>query len=157
MLFRSGPIATLATVETEDEFIDRIRSADASGAPLLVVGGGSNILASDAPFEGVVVRDGREEIRIESQDSCGGVSFTVSAGTPWERVVDAAVTDGWTGLEALTGIPGSTGATPVQNVGAYGQEVSETISSVRCWDRGENRVRTFAASELGFEIGRAHV
>ncbi len=145
-----GPIATMETVETEAEFIDRIRAADDAETPLLVLGGGSNILASDAPFEGVVVRDGRQEIRTESQDSCGGASFTVTAGVPWEQVVDAAVTSGWAGLEALTGIPGSTGATPVQNVGAYGQEVSETISSVRCWDRAENRIRTFSVSDLDF-------
>lgn len=145
-----GPITTLVSVETEAEFIDRIRRADASGAPLLVVGGGSNILASDDPFDGVVVHDAREDVRIDSEEACGGAAITVTAGTPWETVVEAAVSQGWVGTEALTGIPGSTGAVPVQNVGAYGQEVSQIISHVRCWDRAAGRVRTFAASELGF-------
>lgn len=145
-----GPITTLVSVETEAEFIDRVRRADVSGAPLLVVGGGSNILATDDPFEGVVVHDAREDVRVDSEAASGEVAITVTAGTPWETVVDAAVSQGWRGMEALTGIPGSTGAVPVQNVGAYGQEVSQILSHVRCWDRAEGRVRTFAASELGF-------
>jgi len=145
-----GPVGTLVDAESEADLIDAIRSADASGTPLLVLGGGSNLLAADAAFEGVVVRDRRARIDIASQDGCGGAAFTVTAGTPWEEVVEAAVTHGWSGLEALTGIPGSTGATPVQNVGAYGQEVAETIAAVRCWDRVEGRVRTFATGELGF-------
>lgn len=145
-----GPIRQLATVGTEADFIEAIRTADAAGLPLLVVGGGSNILAADTEFPGVVIQDARREIRVESEAPCGGAAVTVSAGTPWEQTVDAAVSSGWMGLEALTGIPGSTGATPVQNVGAYGQEVSEVIASVRCWDRAENTVRTFACVELGF-------
>jgi len=145
-----GPVRNLVSVATEAEFIDEIRAADEAGTPLLVVGGGSNILAADAPFDGVVIRDAREEIRVESQDACGGAAITVTAGTPWESVVEAAITNGWMGMEALTGIPGSTGATPVQNVGAYGQEVADIISSVRCWDRAEGRVRTFAAVDLKF-------
>lgn len=145
-----GPIGDLVEAGTEAEFIDAIRAADAAARPLLVLGGGSNLLPADAPFAGTVVRDMRQEITVHSDDASGGAAITVTAGTPWEQVVDAAVAGGWVGLEALTGIPGSTGATPVQNVGAYGQEVAEVISSVRCWDRGENRVRTFAVSELGF-------
>ena len=145
-----GIVRNVISVQTEAEFINEIRAADEARTPLLVVGGGPNILAADSPFDGVVIRDAREEIRIESQDACGGAAITVTAGTPWEDVVEAAVTNGWMGMEALTGIPGSTGATPVQNVGAYGQEVSDIISSVRCWDRVENRVRTFAAVDLKF-------
>lgn len=145
-----GPIRTVERTDTEAEFIDAIRSHDRAGTPVLVVGGGSNLLASDELFDGVVVQDTRREVRIESQDACGGAALTVTAGTPWETVVEAALTHGWMGIEALTGIPGSTGATPVQNVGAYGQEVSDVISSVRCWDRAASRVRTFAAADLEF-------
>ncbi|MPV50965.1 UDP-N-acetylmuramate dehydrogenase [Pseudactinotalea sp. HY160] len=157
-----GPVATLVDVESEAEFIDAVRAADAgstrsaepagtaAGAGLLVLGGGSNVLAGDGPFAGTVVRDRRTAIDVESADACGGAVVRVSAGTPWEHVVDAAIAEGWMGIECLTGIPGSTGATPVQNVGAYGQEIAEVVSTVRCWDRAEQRVRTFAAGELGF-------
>src|SRR5699024_375579 len=111
---------------------------------------GSNVLAADAGFEGVVVRDARCGISVESADSCGGATIRVPAGQVWDEVVLRAVAEGWRGIEALAGIPGSTGATPVQNVGAYGQEVAEVISSVRTWDRAAGRVRTYARSELGF-------
>lgn len=145
-----GPVEDLVDAWTESDLIDHVRSADEAGRDLLVLGGGSNLVASDAPFTGLVIRDRREEITVQSQDACGGAAFTVTAGTPWEAVVDAAIESEWMGLEALTGIPGSTGATPIQNVGAYGQEVAGVIASVRCWDRAEGRVRTFAAAELGF-------
>src|SRR5690625_2909230 len=140
-----GIVRNVISVQTEAEFINEIRAADEARTPLLVVGGGSNILAADSPFDGVVIRDAREEIRIESQDACGGAAITVTAGTPWEDVVEAAVTNGWMGMEALTGIPGSTGATRVQNVGAYGPDVAAITAWLSCWDRAENRVRTIAA------------
>ena len=85
-----------------------------------------------------------------SVDYCGGADVRVAAGEPWDGFVAEAVAAGWIGLEALSGIPGSTGATPVQNVGAYGQEVAAQISSVRTWDRRENRIRTLAAADCGF-------
>jgi UDP-N-acetylmuramate dehydrogenase len=81
---------------------------------------------------------------------CGGVSVTATAGTMWDELVAAAVANEWVGLEALSGIPGSVGAAPVQNIGAYGAELSETLASVRVWDRHEQRVRTMFAVELGF-------
>jgi UDP-N-acetylmuramate dehydrogenase len=96
-----------------------------------------------------VVRDVRDELVVDSRDTCGGASITVAAGTPWQHVVDRAVESGWVGVEALAGIPGSAGATPVQNVGAYGQEVAGVLSTVRAWDRQDDRVRTFAVGELG--------
>ena len=118
------------------------------GVPLLVLGGGSNLLASDEPFPGTVVRDMRRGIRAESFSTCAGAAMEVPAGQPWDDVVALAVQEEWMGVEALSGIPGTTGATPVQNVGAYGQEVAETISSVRVWDRFERRPRLFALGEL---------
>jgi UDP-N-acetylmuramate dehydrogenase len=96
------------------------------------------------------VRDARRGMRVDDEPSRGGVSVTVDAGTPWDVVAARAVDEGWVGIEALSGIPGSTGATPVQNVGAYGQEVAETIASVRAWDRAAGEVRTLAAGDLGF-------
>ena len=145
-----GPVSRLVDAATEAELIETVRAADEAGEPLLVLGGGSNLFASDEAFDGVVVRDARREILVESADACGGANVRVPAGQPWDDVVVRAVEEGWTGTEALSGIPGSTGATPVQNVGAYGQEVSDVISSVRAWDRAENRVRTLARGELGF-------
>ncbi|WP_159622894.1 UDP-N-acetylmuramate dehydrogenase [Ruania rhizosphaerae] len=145
-----GPVHRFVEASTEDEIVATVADADAAGEPVLVLGGGSNVLAADDGFPGVVVRDGRRGIAVESQDACGGAAIRVPAGQPWEDVVLRAVTEGWRGIEALAGIPGSTGATPVQNVGAYGQEVAEVISSVRTWDRAAGRIRTLARSELGF-------
>lgn len=145
-----GPVGTLVEAAGEDELIATIQEADRRSEPLLVLGGGSNILAADTPFAGVVVRDARRGITVESAAACGGAALRIPAGQPWDDVVLRAVTEGWRGIEALSGIPGSTGATPVQNVGAYGQEVSEVITSVRTWDRAAGRVRTLARSELGF-------
>ncbi|WP_226924377.1 UDP-N-acetylmuramate dehydrogenase [Georgenia satyanarayanai] len=144
-----GPVARLVDATTEAELVDAVREADERGTALLVLGGGSNLLASDDGFDGVVVRDARRGIRTGSQYACAGVSITVPAGHPWDDVVATAVAEGWRGVEALSGIPGSTGATPVQNVGAYGQEVAETLETVRVYDRLEQRTRTLVVSELG--------
>ncbi|NTV39053.1 MAG: UDP-N-acetylmuramate dehydrogenase [Demequinaceae bacterium] len=149
-----GPARELIEPTTDADLIAAVREADATGTPVLVIGGGSNLLVGDGGFEGVVIRDARDDIdadvTIQDDGFCGGVSVTVAAGVPWDDVVARSVRDGWVGLEALSGIPGSTGATPVQNVGAYGADVAETIASVRTWDRLESRVRTLAAIECGF-------
>lgn len=143
-----GEIAHYVEAHSEEELIATVAAADHDGAPLLVLGGGSNLLASDDPFPGTVVRDMRRGIRAESFSTCAGASMDVPAGHPWDDVVARAVEEEWMGIEALSGIPGTTGATPVQNVGAYGQEVAETISSVRVWDRLERRPRMFSLGEL---------
>lgn len=149
-----GPAGELVEPATDTELIDVVRDADAAGTPVLVIGGGSNLLVGDEGFDGVVIRDARRsidaDVAIQDDGFCGGVSVTVAAGVPWDDVVARSVRDGWVGLEALSGIPGSAGATPVQNVGAYGAEVADTIASVRTWDRLESRVRTLAAIECGF-------
>ena len=145
-----GPAAHFVEAGTEAEFIDAIRAADADGTPLLVIGGGSNLLVPDAGFDGLVLRDARSDIRIQDDGFCGGVSVTSTAGTPWDELVARAVTDGWVGLEALSGIPGSMGAAPVQNIGAYGAELSDTLASVRTWDRERGAVKTLTLIELGF-------
>lgn len=143
-----GPVATYVEAHSEEEFIAAVAAADDDAVPLLVLGGGSNLLAADEPFAGTVVRDMRRGIRAESFSTCAGAAMDVPAGHPWDDVVARAVAEEWMGVEALSGIPGSTGATPVQNVGAYGQEVAETISSVRVWDRLERRPRLFSLAEL---------
>ncbi|MEE6273874.1 UDP-N-acetylmuramate dehydrogenase [Georgenia wangjunii] len=144
-----GPVAHYVEATSEDELVAAVRAADEAGTPLLVLGGGSNVLAADAGFAGTVVRDARRGIVGQADSACAGAAVTVPAGHPWDDVVAEAVEQGWMGVEALAGIPGSTGATPVQNVGAYGQEVAETLSSVRVWDRARSRVRMLAVGELG--------
>ncbi|MFN3865654.1 MAG: UDP-N-acetylmuramate dehydrogenase [Demequina sp.] len=145
-----GAVNRLIETGSERDLIDAVRDADVAGEPLLVLGGGSNLLAGDDGFPGVVVRDGRTEVSVQDDGMCGGVSVTVTAGTPWDDVVRRAVEEGWVGIESLSGIPGSTGATPVQNVGAYGAEVADVIAVVRVWDRLEERVRSLARIDCGF-------
>ena len=145
-----GPAGTFLEARTEAEIIDAVRSADAAGEPLLIIGGGSNLLVSDGGFPGTVLKIASEGFTVNAEDSCGGVSVVVQAGHNWDAVVQHAVLHAWSGIEALSGIPGATGATPVQNVGAYGSDVSQTIAAVRTWDRERNAVRTFTNSELKF-------
>ncbi|MEW6902395.1 UDP-N-acetylmuramate dehydrogenase [Trueperella pyogenes] len=145
-----GPVAAVVNASSEAEIIDAVSTADAEGRPLLVVGGGSNILASDKPFDGVVVHDTRCEIETLMEDGCGGAEMRLSAGTPWDEAVVYAIEHGWMGVETLSGIPGSVGAAPVQNIGAYGQEVAETLAQVRTWDRRTNQIRTLFLSDLEF-------
>ena len=145
-----GPPRRLVTVTTEAELVEAVRETDAAGEPLLVVGGGSNLLVADEGFPGTVVLVRTSGIEVPHESACGGVSATVAAGETWDDVVAHACEQGWSGIEALSGIPGATGATPVQNVGAYGQEVAQTIASVRVWDRVEQRVRTLFAADLRF-------
>ena len=145
-----GAIADYREVDTEAALIDAVREADDAGRPLLVVGGGSNLLASDEPFEGTVVRDMRRGVEADTSIACNGALVQVPAGHPWDEFVAEAVTEGWMGVEALSGIPGTVGAAPIQNVGAYGQEVSETIASARVWDRLDGRTRLFPLKDLAF-------
>ncbi len=145
-----GPAGRYVEAASAEELVAEVRGADDAGEPVLVLGGGSNLVVPDDGFPGLVVRDVRTGIRLEDAMSCVGASVTVPAGTPWVDVVDRAVAEGWVGVEALAGIPGSTGATPVQNVGAYGQEVSGVVSTVRVWDREQQRIRTLALTDLAF-------
>lgn len=145
-----GPAGQYVEARTEAEIIDAVRSADAAGEQVLIISGGSNLLISDDGFPGTVIRIASEGFTVNAEDSCGGVAVVVQAGHNWDQLVDHAVHHAWSGIEALSGIPGSTGATPVQNVGAYGADVSQTIAAVRTWDRERNAVQTFTNSELKF-------
>jgi len=145
-----GPAARLVTAETTDEVVDAVREVDDADEPLLVVTGGSNVVIADEGFPGTVVRVATQGVTVESADLCGGVMVRVAAGVVWDELVARSVAEGWSGIEALSGIPGGTGATPVQNVGAYGQEVAQTIASVRVWDREQQAVRTFANLDCAF-------
>ena len=144
-----GPAAHYVEARTEAELVEAVRTADESAEPVLLVAGGSNLVVADDGFPGTVVKIATRGVTAD-QDACSGATVTVAAGEPWDDFVARAVEEGWVGVEALSGIPGSVGATPIQNVGAYGQEVAETIASVRCWDRREAAVRTIAAADCGF-------
>jgi UDP-N-acetylmuramate dehydrogenase len=145
-----GPAARLVTAQTIDEVVDAVCEVDDADEPLLVLGGGSNLVIADAGFAGSVVRLATDGVTVESADLCGGVMVRVAAGVVWDDFVARAVAESWSGVEALSGIPGSTGATPVQNVGAYGQEVAQTIASVRVYDRAQQHVRTLASLDCAF-------
>ncbi len=143
-----GPAGRLVEAETADEAVAVVRAADAAGDPVLVLAGGSNVVISDAGFAGTVVRIASRGLHIAPRD--GQVGLTVEAGEPWDAVVTRAVEHGFAGVECLAGIPGSTGATPIQNVGAYGQEVAETIRSVRAYDREAGEIVDLAPAQCGF-------
>ena len=139
-----GPARELIVAETEAELVDAVRSADA-----FVLGGGSNVVISDEGVAGPVVLVRTRGIDV-AVDGCAGAWVTVAAGEPWDALVARAVAEEWSGIEALSGIPGLTGATPIQNVGAYGQEVAQTIARVRAYDRVGGDVVTVPAGECGF-------
>ena len=144
-----GPAERLVEVTDAAEIVAAVREADESGRPLLVLGGGSNVVAPDGGWPGdvVLVRSRGIERDGSAQD---GVALRVQAGHDWDEFVAHAVDAGLAGVEALSGIPGSTGATPIQNVGAYGQEVAQTITAVRVWDRAEKTERVLAPADCGF-------
>jgi UDP-N-acetylmuramate dehydrogenase len=139
-----GPAERLIEVATAAELVAAVRDADEAGRPLLLIGGGSNLVAPDEGWPGDVVA-----VRTRGIARTGD-ELTVQAGEDWDGLVAYTVDDGLAGVEALSGIPGSTGATPVQNVGAYGQEVAQTITAVRVYDRAEKAERTLAPAECGF-------
>ncbi|WP_369775101.1 UDP-N-acetylmuramate dehydrogenase [Saccharopolyspora cebuensis] len=143
-----GPATGLVVAERPDELTAAVSAADAGGHRLLVLGGGSNVVVSDAGFAGHVVRIATRGRQYDSVGD-GLVQLTAEAGEDWDEVVADTVRQGLGGLECLSGIPGLTGATPVQNVGAYGVEVSELLVSVDLLDRATGRVRTVAAADLG--------
>ncbi len=152
-----GPARAWVRATTGGALVDAVRRADEAGEPVLVLGGGSNVVVADEGFDGTVVEVATTGVRADAggagerdDPTCGGVVVTVAAGESWDAFVATAVERRWVGVEALSGIPGSVGATPIQNVGAYGQEVSATISKVRVWDRRLRGVRTFAAADCGF-------
>jgi len=147
---RVGGLAReMITIDTEAELVETVRTLDARGEPLLILGGGSNLLIGDAGFDGTVIKIATRGIA-EDTAACSGAVVTVSAGEPWDPLVGYAIEREWSGLEAMSGIPGLVGATPIQNVGAYGAEVSELISTVRTLDRSTGQIKTLFPIECGF-------
>lgn len=145
-----GPARRLVRATDADTAAEAVREADAAGEPLLVVGGGSNLVVADAGFDGTVVR-----LESRGHTVTDGL-LRAEAGQDWDELVAATVDEGLGGFECLSGIPGSTGATPVQNVGAYGVEVSDLLVDADVLDRATGTVSTVPAAELrlGYRTSR---
>ncbi len=141
-----GPARGFVRAGTEEELIGAVRAADAAGEPVLILGGGSNLVVADEGFDGTVIQVATRGV---SRGAGPGV-LTVAAGEDWDAVVARTVAEGLAGLECLSGIPGLAGATPIQNVGAYGQEVAETIIRVRVYDRKAGDVLEIPNEQCGF-------
>jgi UDP-N-acetylmuramate dehydrogenase len=143
-----GAADRLVEARSAEEVVAAVRSADAEGEPLLLLGGGSNVVVADEGVRGTALLVRSTGHRLEPCAD-GTVQVTVEAGEDWDVLVAATVAAGLGGLECLSGIPGSTGATPVQNVGAYGVEIADVLVDVDLYDRRSATVRTVAAAELG--------
>ena len=139
-----GPATRLVTATTDDEVIAAVREADESGTPLLIVGGGSNLVIGDKGFDGTALRIATKGFALD------GTRLELAAGEVWTDAVARSVEAGLAGIECLAGIPGSAGATPIQNVGAYGQEVSATVTEVVAYDRRAGETVTLANAECAF-------
>jgi UDP-N-acetylmuramate dehydrogenase len=139
-----GPARDFVRAGTTTELLEAVRAADASGGPVLILGGGSNLVVADEGFDGTV-------IQVATRGFCLDAGLvTVAAGEDWDAVVARSVAAGLAGLECLSGIPGLVGATPIQNVGAYGQEVSQTIAQVQVYDRGTGEILNIPNEHCGF-------
>jgi UDP-N-acetylmuramate dehydrogenase len=154
-----GPAARFVEAGSDDQVIATVRDADRSGEAVLVLGGGSNLVVADEGFPGAVVHVASRGVRINADgerrpgNSSGGdgtVAVSVAAGEDWDSLVERCVAEGISGIECLSGIPGLAGATPIQNVGAYGQEVSQTITAVRVYDRLLDTVAELGNADCGF-------
>jgi UDP-N-acetylmuramate dehydrogenase len=165
-----GPAGAMIDAASDEQIVSAVRAADREGEPVLVLGGGSNLVVGDDGFPGTVVRIASRGVTVTAPgdggsgdtapsdtapsdtapSDSGAVTVTAAAGEQWDRLVEWSVREGLAGLECLSGIPGLVGATPIQNVGAYGQDVSETITRVRAFDRQRDEVVTLTAAECGF-------
>jgi UDP-N-acetylmuramate dehydrogenase len=144
-----GPALWFAEAESEADILEAVEFARLRGLPLFALGGGSNLLVSDSGFAGVVLR-----VALRGVEQRGDV-FDVAAGGVWDGFVSLAVERGFAGVECLAGIPGTVGGTPIQNVGAYGQEVSESVVSVRALDLGSLKFVEFSNADCGFAYRRS--
>jgi len=143
-----GPTARMQSASSLSELVAVVRAADAASDRVLLLGGGSNLVVADEGWPGVTVLIRGPSVSVRRDGPA--VLLRVSAGTDWDTLVAQAADEGWAGIESLSGIPGLTGATPVQNVGAYGQDVSQTITDVTVWDRAAGRIAVLSAADCGF-------
>ncbi|MFC7329346.1 UDP-N-acetylmuramate dehydrogenase [Marinactinospora rubrisoli] len=144
-----GPAAAFVTARDTTELVAAVTAADAAGDALLVLGGGSNLVISDAGFPGTVVHVASQGIDLRA-GADGTVRVRASAGVDWDTLVARCVAEGLSGVECLSGIPGRVGSTPIQNVGAYGQDVSETVTEVLVHDRAAGVSRTLSNADCAF-------
>ena len=148
-----GPAKKFIEVSSEKEIIAAIEGAGES--PILIMGAGTNMLVSDDGFAGTVIRISNNKIEAEV-DACSGATLTIGAGENWDEFVKTTISRGFAGLETLSGIPGTVGAAPIQNIGAYGHEVSEFITRVRTYDRQVKALKTFTNQECEFSYRNSH-
>jgi UDP-N-acetylmuramate dehydrogenase len=147
---RLGGKADRVVVATDSgQAVSAVRTAASGGVPVLVLAGGSNVVIGDDGFRGTVLLLRTRGFRVVADDGAA-VTVRVAAGEPWDDVVARTVAHGWSGVECLSGIPGSAGATPIQNVGAYGQEVADTIVAVHVYDRLDDEVRVMTPEQCRF-------
>lgn len=144
-----GMAGRLIPATSADEIVQNVREAQSRSEEVLILAGGSNVVIGDIGFPGTVVLVRSRGVRIVAEDT-DSVTIRVEAGEPWDELVATTVANGWSGLECLSGIPGSAGATPIQNVGAYGQEVAETVTGVEVYDRHDGTVGHLSGAECGF-------
>ena len=140
-----GPSDEWVHVASKSELVESVQDADRSNKPVLLLGGGSNVVAPDAGFRGRVVHIATQGIDVIEP----GV-LRIAAGEVWDDVVSACVERGWAGIEALAGIPGMSGATPIQNVGAYGQDVSQVLTSITVLERASGQVSDMTPAQCSF-------
>ncbi|MEK7531803.1 MAG: UDP-N-acetylmuramate dehydrogenase [Patescibacteria group bacterium] len=143
-----GEARYFVSVQNEEEISEAVTLAEKMGLPIFVLGGGSNILVSDRGFQGVVIKNDIKEITFDEKGE--EVIATVGAGEVWDDFVQEAVTRGLFGIENLSGIPGSVGAGPIQNIGAYGQEISTTLKEVWVFDTKERKIFSLSKDECEF-------
>jgi UDP-N-acetylmuramate dehydrogenase len=144
-----GPAQKIVHAHSEEELIQFVKSADEAKEPVLILGGGSNLLISDAGFAGTVIRVENKGNTLE-YDACSGGMIEVGAGEDWDKFVELTINEGFADLESLSGIPGTVGGAPIQNIGAYGHEAAETIARVRVYDRTAKEIKTFTTAECNF-------
>lgn len=140
-----GPASRAVDAGTKDELVEAVGTAD---APVLIVGGGSNLVAADEGWPGLVVRVKTHGIQVKRAGDA--LQVTVAAGETWDDFVALTVAEGWSGLAAMSGVPGLAGATPVQNVGAYGSEVADSITALSVFDRQSSEVSDWSPAQCGF-------
>jgi UDP-N-acetylmuramate dehydrogenase len=148
-----GPAKKFVDVHNEAEIIAAIEAA--GDTPVLIIGGGTNILVSDSGFDGTVIRITNHSLKAEV-DACSGATLTIGAGENWDEFVKISIERGFAGLETLSGIPGTVGAAPIQNIGAYGHEVSEFITRARTYDREKKEIKTFTNQECDFSYRNSY-
>ncbi|MFM2127670.1 MAG: hypothetical protein RIQ86_183 [Actinomycetota bacterium] len=142
-----GPANNFIKAADEAEIIAAIEAAGDN--PILIIGSGSNVLISDTGFPGTVIQIANNKVAAEV-DACSGATLNIGAGENWDNLVSTTIQRGWAGLETLSGIPGTVGAAPIQNIGAYGHEVSEFVMRVRTYDRQAKALKTFTNQECQF-------